>query len=72
MHLVLGTLPGSDRGQRYVIGDRRGRVPKGKTVEVDVDVPVGSGPYPAIELRAPGRHDPQHPRGLQVLEVTPR
>ncbi|UGS38751.1 glycosyltransferase family 39 protein [Capillimicrobium parvum] len=71
VHIVLGTLPGSDRGQRYVVGDRRGRVPKGRTVEVDVDVPVGSGPYPAIKLRAPGRHDPQHPRGLQVLEVTP-
>jgi len=72
VHIVLGTLPGSERGQRYVVGDQRGRVRRDQTVALDVDVPVGTDPFGAIELRAPGRLDPQQPRGLQVLEVTPR
>jgi hypothetical protein len=66
--VVLGTLPGAERGQRYVVGDQRGFVGPGHTAEVQVEVPVGS-PLSSVEIRAPGRLDPQQPRGLQVVSV---
>jgi len=67
--VVLGTLPGAERGQRYVVGHRRGFVRPGQTVEVHADVPAGTRPPATIKIRAPGTPDPQQPRGLQVLAV---
>lgn len=70
VRIVIGTVPGAKRGQRYVIGDHRGRVPLGKTVSVSataaVDPAKGSATIP---ISAPGQPDATTPRGIQVLEI---
>ena len=68
VRLVLGPMPGSDRPERFVVGDRRGRVPAGGTVEVEetarLDPERG---WLVLPLEAPG--DPDPARGVQVLGV---
>lgn len=68
VRVVLGTMPGSERGQAFVVGGRRGRVPAGKTVEVRATARLDpASQWIALSLQAPGKADPA--RGLQVLSV---
>jgi hypothetical protein len=68
--VVLGTIPGATKGQRYVVGDHTGRVAVGQTTTVDLDVPVGAEGFASILIKAPGKPNATAPRGLQVLGVT--
>jgi hypothetical protein len=70
VQVVLGTTPGAEKAQRFVIGDRTGRVAVGKTVTVDLDVPIGTEGFAQTLIKAPGKPDATVPRGLQVLGVT--
>lgn len=67
VRVTLGTLPGAERGQRYVVGDRRGRVRVGETVEVDAVARRDADGWISLPIEAPGEPDPA--RGLQVLAV---
>ncbi|HWV87222.1 MAG TPA: hypothetical protein VNZ62_17360 [Capillimicrobium sp.] len=66
VRLTLGALPGAERGTRFVVGDRRGRVEVGETVEVDAVARL-SGGLIQLPIEAPGEPDPA--RGIQVLGV---
>lgn len=70
VHLVLGTIPGAKRGQRYAVGTHTGRVAVGQTVTLDLTVPTGGEGFAETLVRAPGKPDATVPRGLQVLAVT--
>jgi len=67
VRVTLGTLPGAERGQRYVVGDRRGHVRVGETIEVDAVARRDANGWISVPIVAPGEPDPA--RGLQVVAV---
>lgn len=69
VRVVLTTVPGAAKGQRYVVGHRRGRLRVGATADLHLRARVTRDGYALVHLRAPGKPEAGAPRGIQVTQV---